>query len=525
LSDSYRRQFAAGAANGAYSGLAVGLIHGKEQQTWFFGKGAGSPPPDADSAFEIGAATDVFTGILLAQAALENKLRLTDPLRGLLPSDFPWADADLAATPVVSLATQQSSLPATPANLFPADAEDPYAGYREADLLAFLANQKNLAATRTISYSTLNGGLLGVLLARLYGSDFPTLLTTKVLVPLGMSHSGFDDPQTLLTGHAFGATTPHWHYGVLAGAAGLRSTLTDLLAFVRLNLQPESSALRGALLLARQTRAEGPAGGVGLGWNIHELAGDQQTWPVVWRGSETGGFSTFVGFRTDRQQALVLLASSAVELAPLGLAWLSDELPPSAPAALYVPEAGVVERYTGLYRLLNGSEVTVRSVGSTLTAQMRGQPEWRLLAVAEDVYATNGGAAVITFVRNIDKISGLVLRTNGQYVTAQRLSERAPRLPRSAVAIDAGKLADYTGDYAVGDDVLVRITTTSDGLAAQYTGSAPIAMRAFARDRFADADGANALIFTRDETDRINGLTVELGGGERKGQPVHWRTP
>jgi len=529
LSDSYRRLFAAGAANGAYNGLAVGMIQGKEQETWFFGNGASAPLPDADSTFEIGATSDVFTGILLAQAAIEGKVRLNDPLRGLLPADFPWADSALAGTAVVALATQQSGLPGLPANLFPADAEDPYAGYAEADLLAFLANYRGTpshGASSTISYSTLNGGLLGMLLGRVYQADFPTLLANKVLAPLGMVHSTFDDPQNLLAGHAFSQDAAHWHYGVLAGAAGLRSTLNDLMAFVRVNLQPETSTLRGALLLARQSRALGPAGGVGLGWNVHELPGsDQPTWPVVWRASETGGFSTFIGFRTDRQQGLVLLANTTAELAPIGLGWLSDELPPPTPAPAFVADANAVARYAGLYRLVNGADLTVRSAGTTLTAQVRGQPVWRLMAVAEDVYATNGGAAVITFVRNIDQISGLVLRANGAYVSAQRLSERAPRLSRNAIVVDARKLAEYAGDYALDENILVRVGTTGDGLAAQYTGSASIPMHAVAPDRFADAEGANGLSFTRDENNQISGLTVELGGGERKAQPVHWRTP
>ncbi|HEY2397274.1 MAG TPA: serine hydrolase [Rudaea sp.] len=523
LPDSYRRLFDAGTANGAFNGVAIGLIHGKEQQTVFFGNGAAKPA--ADSVFEIGAATDVFTGILLAQAAIEGKLRLADPLRGLLPSDFPWADADLGATPLVSLATQKTGFPATPPNLFPANADDPYAGYREADLLALLANVHGKPAPHAIDYSTLNAGLLGLGLARLYDTDYPALLASKILLPLGMTHSGFDDPPNLLPGHALGQASRHWHYGALAGAAGLRSTLADLLAFVGTNLQPGGSSLRAALLLARQSRADGPAGGVGLGWDVHELAGDEQTWPMVWRASQTGGFSTFIGFRTDRQQGLVLLADSVVALAPIGLAWLSDEAPPAPPRAPYVPTPAQIARYPGLYRLLDGSEVTVRASGAALTAQVRGQPEWPLFPVAEDIYSANGGGAVITFVRNIDEISGLLLRTNGIYVNAERLTVRAPRLPRAAIAIEPAKLSAYAGDYLLEAGVLLRVCASSDGLVAQFTGSAPTPMHAYARDAFADADGVNLLTFQRDENEKISDISIELAGGERKAERVHWRTP
>jgi hypothetical protein len=132
---------------------------------------------------------------------------------------------------------------------------------------------------------------------------------------------------------------------------------------------------------------------------------------------------------------------------------------------------------------------------------------------------------VITFIRNIDQISGLVLRANGGYVSAQRLSERAPRLSRNAISIDPRMLAEYVGDYSLDENILVRVSTTADALAVQYSGSASIPMHAVAPDRFVDADGANGLNFTRDENNRISGLTVELGGGERKAQPVHWRRP
>jgi CubicO group peptidase (beta-lactamase class C family) len=170
-----------------YDGVAFGLIDGKEQKTWF---SASSHALNERSAFEIGAVTEVFTGILLAQAVLYGKLRLTDPIGGLLPAEFPWADPEFAATPVVALATQTSGLPATPANLFAADPEDAYADYTESDLLAFLANYRPHEWKRDYAYSPLNGALLCVLLGKLYENGCTTLLISKVLDPLGLPKTG-----------------------------------------------------------------------------------------------------------------------------------------------------------------------------------------------------------------------------------------------------------------------------------------------------------------------------------------------
>jgi CubicO group peptidase (beta-lactamase class C family) len=523
-SDRYRRVLEDGVASGAYAGVAVGLIDGKDRKTWFFGKHGAAP--NERSAFEIGAVTDVFTGILLAQAVLDGKLRLTDPIGSLLPATFPWADPEFAATPVVALATQTSGLPATPANLFAVDPDDAYADYTDNDLLAFLANYRPGAWKRQYAYSPLNGALLCVLLGKLYENGCSTLLISKVLDPLGLPKTGFGDPAELQQGHAYGREAHHWHFRkAMAGAAGLRSTLQDLLVFLGHNLHPDDSALRGALLLARQARGEDGAGALGLGWTVHDVEAGRQTWPLAWRASRTGGFSTFIGFRTDRQQALVLLASSAEDLASLGAAWLMGEAPPPAAAAPFVPDAARLARYAGLYRLLDHTEVIVSESGARLRMQLRGQPEWPLYAVAEDAFVTQGGAVGLSFIRNIDEFSGLVLRTNGTYVTGERLSARAPRLQRTTIALNAATLAQYAGDYRLDADTLLRVSVSGEGLDAQLSGAARTAMRAYATDRFADAEGQNGLNFERDGHGRIVAVALDLAGGERKATPTNWRAP
>jgi CubicO group peptidase (beta-lactamase class C family) len=524
LPDRYRRVLDEGVANGVYDGVAVGWIDGKQQKTWFFGKGRDSA--SERNVYEIGAVTEVFTGILLAQAVLEGKLRLTDPISSLLPAGFPWADADFAATPVVALATQTSGLPATPANLFAVDPDDAYADYTEKDLLAFLANYRPREWKRSYAYSPLNGALLCVLLGKLYENGCATLLIGKVLDPLGLPKTGFGDPAELQQGHAYGREARHWHFQkAMAGAAGLRSTLPDLMTFLNHNLHPDDSALRGALLLARQARSQTAAGGLGLGWAIHDVEMDRQTWPLAWRASRTGGFSTFIGFRTDRQQALVLLANSAEDLASLGVAWLTGEPPPPAPPPPFVPDTARLARYAGLYRLLNHTELIVSDSGSTLRMQLRGQPAWPLFAVAEDSFVTQGGAVGLSFIRNIDEFSGLLLRANGEFVSGERLSARAPRLQRAAIALDAAALAAYAGDYRLDDDTLLRIRPSDDGLGAQLSGAARSVMRAYATDRFTDADGQNGLIFERDENGQVVAVALDLAGGERKATRVNWRAP
>src|SRR5512141_3068472 len=155
LPDAYRQAIEQGVQSGAYQSVAVGWIEGKERQSWFFGSA------QADSAFEIGAVTEVFSGLLLAQAAYEGRLRLQTPIREVLPADFPFADPALGAVTLAALATHHAGLPPMPPNLMPAKIEDPYKDYSELDLRVFLANYHMTAAAPGYAYSTLDGGLLG----------------------------------------------------------------------------------------------------------------------------------------------------------------------------------------------------------------------------------------------------------------------------------------------------------------------------------------------------------------------------
>jgi D-alanyl-D-alanine-carboxypeptidase/D-alanyl-D-alanine-endopeptidase len=523
--DDYRKLFEAGVANGAFPALAVGLVDGGDERLWYYGSRGDGQPPDAQSAFELGAATDLFTGLLLAQAVLEGRLRSSATLGSLYPTDFPWRDPTLSQTPLFDLATQDAGLPPQPANLFPHDTNDPYADYAGADLLAWLAHFDGSSLQRDAKgYSILHASVLSQALERIGGAPYARQLEQRVLTPLGMAHTGFADGESLLDGHAFGASTAHWHYAAFAGALGLRSTLPDLMAFVRANLRPEGSSLRAALLLARQEHAEGQVGGLGFGWNVHDIPSGDQQWPLVWRASQTGGFSLFIGFRTDRQQGVVLMCNSLAELAPIGLAWLSGSTAPPTPAGPFVPPPGSEDRYAGLYRLVSGVDVTVRARAEGLYAQLRGQPAWRLMPVAEDVYVAAGDAAGVTFIRNIDAIGGLVLRSGGTYVSARRLSERAPRLQRPHLATGR-KLSGYAGDFAFDAATQLRISAQSDAIDAQLTASAPMRMWAYAPDRFAGEDGVNELQFHRDERGRIDRVLVELAGGERTAVPVDWKPP
>jgi CubicO group peptidase (beta-lactamase class C family) len=517
---NYRHTLEQGVDSGAYAQVAVGWLDHGERQFWFFGRDG---KPDDASQFEIGAASEIFTGLLLARAAYEGKLRLQSTVRELLPKAFPLADPALGAITVQQLATHQSGLPALPPNLLPANIDDPYADYTLPNLHALLANYRLTQAPT--AYSTLDAGLLGQLLGAAYDKDYASVLHDKILQPLGMQHTGFDDSLFLLSGHAHGTVAPHWHFSALGAAAGLRSSTGDLLTFLQQNLRPADSPLRAALLLARQAQ-DAATQDVGLGWDIVEIRDGEQSWPLVWRASRTAGFSTFLGFRTDRQQALVLLGNSDADLSALGIAWLEQRPPPPVPAPrapAAAPKPASLDMYAGLYAVRGGAELSVRASERGLLAQVRGQPAVALQPIGEDLFA--GETLVLTFQRDAGKVSSALVNADGVHVQAYRLSEHAPGIARAPIALDGTHLGDFVGDYRLDADTLLRIRAYADTLSLQITGRAPLVLRAFATDRFGDTDATCEVTFQRDDKHAVTGAMVDLGGGDRVAPRVVWAAP
>lgn len=524
---AYLAQLQRGVDSGLYDQLAVGWIDGTlsgpgQRQSWYLGR---THKPDADSAFEIGATSEVFTGLLLAHAAINGKVRMDTTLRELLPKDFSFADARLGTLRLQQLATHRSGLPAMPPNLFPHDPADPYADFDEQGLLAFLANYHIAPQADAQAYSILDAGLLGDALGRAYGQRYAVALVSQILDPLGMTRTGIGDDSQLLQGSGNGQPAAHWHYGALAGAAGLRSTLPDLLQFVQACLTPGHSPLRAALLLSRQSQDDASRS-VGLGWNTLDVATDGQRWPLVWRASRTAGFSAFLGFRTDQQQALVLLGNTDADLSGLGLAWLEGRSPPALTAPPPAqPEPGKLTEYVGLYQSSVAGVVIVRADAGVLSVQFPGNFPLALKATGTDVFASSAAGVVLSFQRERHTVGSLLLGRNESNILAQRIAPRAPRLQRPAVDVADGQLQTFAGEYRLNDLVMLRIGVSQGRLVLQATGQAPIFLRSFAADRFTDEAGACDLHFQRDDKQSIVAVTLLLAGIERRATKVQWRIP
>jgi D-alanyl-D-alanine-carboxypeptidase/D-alanyl-D-alanine-endopeptidase len=302
-------------APGTGGGVSIGVYaHGVRQVFCF-----GTAKPD--SIFEIGSITRPFTGLLLAQMAAQHKVQLDEPVRELLPEGS-VARPQGGEITLLDLASQQSGLPAMPDNISLANLDQPYAGYRFSDLLAYLSKHGVANPSRTpSSFSTLGFGLLGEALATRAGVPYGQLIQDEIDAPLGMSDTvvtlSSQQQARLLPGHdEFHGPAHAWNSDALAPAIGLRSTAQDMLTFLVANLHPEqikpgsndpaAASFPAAVRESLQIRGKlSPGIDIAIGWLYQAETGN------YWHSGATAAYSAYAFMNPKGDFAAVLLLNGS----------------------------------------------------------------------------------------------------------------------------------------------------------------------------------------------------------------------
>lgn len=295
----------------------------------------GDAPYDGGTLFEIGSITKVFTGILLAEMEERGEVRLDQRVAELLPPGVQIPSRSGRQIRLVDLSTHSSGLPRMSDNFVPADAGNPYADYTVAQLYDFLRRhelRRDIGAAS--EYSNVGVGLLGHALAHRAGTSYESLVTARILAPLGMTSTRIalssSDAARLAPGHnAGGEQVPNWDLSeAFTGAGALRSSADDMLTFLAANLDPPAGPTLGPAIRRSQTvhysGGDGRTGG--LGWGRSLLKRERN---VLTHAGGTGGYLTFVAVDPGRRLGVVVLSNQVPDVTRLGLHLLDSRIPVS----------------------------------------------------------------------------------------------------------------------------------------------------------------------------------------------------
>jgi len=324
----------------AHIGMIVGAVADGDEVLLGFGKPrlGGSEPVDADTVFEIGSISKVFTGILLAKKVESGELNLDDPIKELVPEGWTLSKAAQGIT-LRHLTTHTSGIPRLPTNMIgfsfvfkPLFGGDPYRHYTEEsfrEALESIALDFEPGTDR--SYSNFAVGLLGFLLTTHNGTDYETLLLTELCEPLGLERTASINNDWHLEHFAEGYRTSskagpamlamgssQWLLpNPLAGAGGIRSTGTDMMKFLKSNMGLVSTPFDAAIELSHEEiYKENDFRSMGMNW-IRDFE-DDLSQNILWHNGGTGGFKTFLGFTEDRRFGVFALSNASISVDGMG---------------------------------------------------------------------------------------------------------------------------------------------------------------------------------------------------------------
>lgn len=351
-------------------GLVIGIIRADQISVKSYGKISKTDKRvlDANSIFEIGAATSVFTTTLMQLQADKNKFQQDDPVQIYLdletniPAYHPLKCVNVNLVPNIQnnepvggqvyrcyedplakpecitfcdLATHISGLPHSPKGWFKWKAlgrnrlGNEFKDFTVEKYFTRLQSLKleYVPGTKYI-HSDFGIALLGNAMSKISGLSYENLLTQELLEPLGMKNTRLTFPQNaellIVPGHnRKGKQVAPWNFDAMAPAAGLKTSVNDLLTFVGANLNPPSKKFENAFAEVQQNKVDllfgkgGRVTSMGYGWYTSTLS-QESNLPVVWTNGGTGGFRSFIGFIKDTNTAVVILSNSANSVDEMG---------------------------------------------------------------------------------------------------------------------------------------------------------------------------------------------------------------
>jgi CubicO group peptidase (beta-lactamase class C family) len=439
-------------------GIVVGVVDANGRRVVSYGSLAknDSRKLDADTVFEIGSMTKVFTSLVLMDMVRRGEVALTDPISKYLPDSVKVPERNGRKITLADLSTQSSGLPRMPANFTPKDQNNPYADYSVQQMYDFLSGYK---LTRDIGsqyeYSNLGVGLLGRVSSLRAGMSYEALVRSRICDPLGLKDTRVtltpEMKARLATGHSGGmAPVENWDLPTLAGAGALRSTANDMLTFLAANLgfakTPLAQDMADEVSVRRSAGA--PDMEIAYAWHIQTKEGNS----IIWHNGGTGGYRTYMGYDPKARVGVVVLANIS---RPEGEDDIGRHLLNASYPLLKVQaptdrkqitlDTKTFDRYVGQYQIGPNAIMTMSREGDRFYTQLTGQPKFEVFAESERKFFLQVVDAQLTFdVDAQGAATQVTLHQNGRDIVAKRMNDADIKRAAEESAAIAKRFKDQT---------------------------------------------------------------------------------
>ena len=313
---------------GGHRRVAAILVEDGQSRLAGFGTGEGAELESSE--FEIGSVSKTFTGALLAVAVERGELATETTVAEVLGAEA--EGSAIADVILAELATHSSGLPRLASAAASGGSilagllrKDPYRG-RDAQQVIADALAETPSGRGEHAYSNLAVALEGQLLATAANTDYATLLTERILEPLGMTSTyapitAENLRETARRGHGTsGLRQGMWTMDGSAPAGGIRSTPADMTRYLTAMIDGSAP---GAAAATEVLFEESGTSSTAMNWFLEDFGNGQ---PITWHNGMTGGYAAFAGWDPSSGRGLALFSDTARSLDELAVGVLTGEV-------------------------------------------------------------------------------------------------------------------------------------------------------------------------------------------------------
>jgi CubicO group peptidase (beta-lactamase class C family) len=477
-------------------------------------------PLTPDTALRIGSITKQFTAAAILMLAEEGKLSVGDEITRYLP-DYPTHGQRIT---IEHLLTHTSGIPSYTGK--PGYLQGMGRDMTVAQIIgSFKDDPLEFAPGSQWRYDNSGYVLLGAIIEKVSGMPYADFLQKRIFTPLGMTHTAYEGHERTAFAHAVAYSpdpegfkpSPHLSMTQPYAAGALVSSVDDLARW-------DAAISSGKLLKAANwqraftpyTLTSGTKTGYGYGWEIRTLHGQ----PEIGHGGAITGFRSYaLRLPEDKVYVAVLSNADAGVVVPDGPAHKAAAIVIGKPFPDFKPSAidpRLLDAYTGLYRIDDKANWTVRKSGRGLTLQAPHGAQISFQAFSETGFFEPGSVHWVEFTRDKDgAVTDMTVHLGDRDIVSPRAGNV---IQRKAVPISHAAFDARAGRYAFPQGLVIELTREGDRLFAQASNQPKLEI--FALDDnafFSDAVDAELHI---DPADPINGVVLDQAGKQLKGKKI-----
>lgn len=330
--------------------LVIGLVD--ERGSRSFGAGnldnGTTQEPSGDTVFFVGSVSKTFTTLLLQDMVARGKMKLDDPVANYLPKSVRMPSRAGREITLLDLATHTAGFPINPNNMSGRNVKEQYESYTLGKMYQFLSDYTLTREPGTeFEYSNVGMALLGHVIALRAGTNFESLIVSRICRPLHMDSTCITlTPELkarLAMGHGdSGKPSPPFKFQAYSPAGDIHSTANDLLKYLSAQIALEPSPLTPLMEKTHLVRFKDSRGHPDLGhfgrtamdW-VDRDAYQPPGMQLLGHAGGAGSYHAWIGFDKKQRRGVVVL-STANDLSVEALGWtLLQRLPLKPESAHY----------------------------------------------------------------------------------------------------------------------------------------------------------------------------------------------